>query len=160
MRSENDGHAVEHFVDLGDDVDTVDHERPLARHAQGDVQDRPVLRRVDPVAAEHRLRALREARFLGELEKEAQRLVGDAVLRVVEVDADALGGQALAAGCVLGEQVAEMHVRGSARSDARARARPDAPEAAARGQGSHGLLHPPWSRTSSSADAGPHVPGS
>ena len=50
----------------------------------------------------------RESRLLGELEEQPQRLVGDAVLRVVEVDAGALGCETLAARRVLGEEVAQM----------------------------------------------------
>ena len=43
-------------------------------------------------------------------EQEPQRLVGDAVLRVVEVEAGALGREPLAAGRVRGEQVAQMEL--------------------------------------------------
>ena len=80
-------HPVEHLVDVGDDVAAVDDERRPSRHPEGDVEHRAVLGRVDPVAAEHRLRALCQARLAGELEQEPQRLVGDPVLGVVEVDA-------------------------------------------------------------------------
>ena len=93
---------------LRDDVDAVDEERAPAWHAQRDMEDGAVLGRVDPVAAEHRLRALAQPRLLGELEEQPQRLVGDAVLRVVEVDAGALGGETLAARRVLGEEVAQV----------------------------------------------------
>jgi hypothetical protein len=41
-----------------------------------------------------------------ELPKERERLVGDAVLRVVEVDPGALGGEPLATGRVGGEEIA------------------------------------------------------
>ena len=81
---------------LRDDVDAVHDERALARHPQRDVEDGTVLGRVDPVAAEHRVRALGEARLVGELHEQPQRLVGDAVLRVVEVEAGALGSEPLA----------------------------------------------------------------
>ncbi len=101
-------HAVEHLVHAGNHVLAVHDERCPFRHAQRDVQDGPVLGRVDPVAAEHRLRALGEARLLGQLEEEAQGVVGDAVLRVVEVDPGAASGESLAAGCVLGEELAEV----------------------------------------------------
>ena len=69
-----------------------------------------VLRDVDPVASEHRLGALCEPRFLGELYEERERLVADAVLRVVEVEARALRREAFAAGRVAGEQVAKVGV--------------------------------------------------
>ncbi len=92
------------------DVHAVDDERRAPRHPQCDVQDRAVLRRVDPVAPEHRLGALGEARLLGQLEEQAQRLVGDAVLRVVEVDTDTLGCEPFAARRVGGEEVAQVEI--------------------------------------------------
>ena len=52
----------------------------------------------------------REAGPSRQLEQQAQRLVGDAVLRVVEVDAVGLDGQALAALGIGGEQVAQVDV--------------------------------------------------
>ena len=91
------GHPVEHGVHLCDDVHAVDDERRTFRHAQRDVQSCAVLGDVDVVAPEHRLRALREPGLLGELDEEPQRLVRDAVLRVVEVEAGALGDQPLSA---------------------------------------------------------------
>ncbi len=51
-----------------------------------------------------------EARLLGELHEQPERLVGDAVLRVVEVEAGALGGKPLAARRVVGEEVAQVEV--------------------------------------------------
>ena len=54
-RSAERGHPVEHLVHLGDDVDAVDDQRRALRHPQRDVQDRPVLGDVDPLAGEHRL---------------------------------------------------------------------------------------------------------
>ena len=104
------GHPVERLVHLGDDVDAVDDERALARHAQRDVEDGAVLGHVDPVAAEHRIGALRQARLVGQLDEQAQRLVRDTVLRVVEVEAGALGGEPLAARRVLGEEVAQVEI--------------------------------------------------
>ena len=49
-----------------------------------------------------------QAGFLGQLQQELQGLVGDAVLRVVEVDAGGLGGQPLAALRIVGEQSAQV----------------------------------------------------
>ena len=56
------GHAVEHLVHLGDDVDAVDDERRALRHPQRHVQHRAVLGDVDVLAAEHRVAALPRAR--------------------------------------------------------------------------------------------------
>ena len=49
-----------------------------------------------------------EPGLLGQLEQEAQGLVGDAVLRVVEVEPDRLRAEPFAAGGVLGEELAQM----------------------------------------------------
>ena len=65
---------------------------------------------VDLLAAEHRVDPLRQAGSLGQLQQEAQRFVGDAVLGVVEVEADGFGGQALAPLGIVGEEGAEGHV--------------------------------------------------
>ena len=104
------GHPVEDGVHLRDDVDAVDDERLPSWHAQRDVEDGAVLGDVDAVAAEHRLGPLAQAGLLGELQEEAERLVGDAVLRVVEVQASPLRRQPLAARRVVGEQVAQVEV--------------------------------------------------
>ena len=78
--------------------------------AQRDVQDGAVLGDVDLLAPEHGVDAVAEAGPLRERDEEAEGLVGDAVLGVVEVDAVDLDGQALAAVGIVGEQVAEVDV--------------------------------------------------
>ncbi len=104
------GHAVEHGVDLLHHVEAVEHERGRAGHAQGDVQDGAVLRDVDGLPGEHGGGALGQAGLLGQGDKQAEGLVGDAVLGVVEVQAGAFGGEALASPGVGGEQVAQVRV--------------------------------------------------
>ena len=42
-------------------------------------------------------------------QQQAERLVGDAILRVVEVEAGGFGGQALAAPGIVGEELPQMH---------------------------------------------------
>ncbi len=102
-------HPVEHPVDLLDHVDAVDDQRAIARHPQRNVKDRAVLGDVDPLAAEHRLAALGHAALLRQRDQQPQRLVRDAVLRVVEVEPGALGAHPLAAAGILGEQRAQVH---------------------------------------------------
>ena len=91
------GHLVEHGMDLGHHVLAVDDDGCAFRGAQGHVQDGPLLGDVDLLAPEHGIDPRSQAGFLGQLEEELQGLVGDAVLRVIEVDAHGLGGHALAA---------------------------------------------------------------
>ena len=71
-------------------------DRALGR-AQRDVQDGAVLGDVDLVAAEHGVDARAQAGLLGQLQQQLERLVGDAVLRVVEEEADGLERHPLAA---------------------------------------------------------------
>src|SRR3989442_637404 len=61
------------------------------------------------VAAEHRVDAPAKVALLGQREQEAQRLVGDAVLRVVEIEPGRLGREPLAAARILGEQRSQVH---------------------------------------------------
>ena len=82
---------------------------PLGR-AQGHVQDRPLLRDVDFVAAKHGVDPRSQARFLGQFEEQLEGFVGDAVLRVIEEEAHRLGGHALAALGVVREEVAQMQI--------------------------------------------------
>ena len=102
------GHPVEDLVDLGHHVDPVDGQRGALRHAQRDVQHRAVLRYVDPLPGEHRVPVLLEPGLLGQLEQQAQGLVGDPVLRIIEVEPGGLGAEPLAAIRVLGEEIAQM----------------------------------------------------
>ena len=104
------GHLVEHGVDLGHDVLAVHDDGRASRRAQGHVQDGPVLRDVDLLAAEHGVDPRAQAGFLGQLQEQLERFVGDAILRVVEVEARGLGRQALAALGIVREEVAEMQV--------------------------------------------------
>ena len=87
----------------------VDDDRRARGRAQGDVQDGAVLRDVDVLAGEHRVDPLAEPGLLGELDEQAQRLVGDPVLRVVEEQALGLRGQAGAPLRIVGEQLAQVH---------------------------------------------------
>ena len=48
-------------MDLPHDVDAVDDERGSGRHPQRDVENRPILGRVDVLAAEHGVTTLGDA---------------------------------------------------------------------------------------------------
>src|SRR5262249_48826923 len=65
---------------------------------------------VDLLAAEHGVDAVAQAGGLGELDQQPHGLVGDAVLRVVEVQPHRLERQALAALGIVGEQLAQVHL--------------------------------------------------
>ena len=80
-------HLVQHGVHLGDDVDAVDLDVLALGRAQRDVQDGAVLGDVDLLAREHRVDPGTEPGPLGQGDEQADGLVGEAVLGVVEVDA-------------------------------------------------------------------------
>ena len=103
-------HRVEHLVDVRHHVGAVDLDAGAARRAQRDVQHGAAFRGVDLLAGEHRIAPLRHAALFGQLQQQPQRLVGDAVLRVVEEQARAFGREALRPAGIVGEQLAQMHV--------------------------------------------------
>ena len=88
------------------DVLAVDHDRGPFRGAQGHVQHGAVLGDVDLLAAEHGVDPRAQTALVGQLQQQLERLVGDAVLRVIEIDARGLGGHAFAALGIVGEQLA------------------------------------------------------
>jgi hypothetical protein len=101
-------HSVEHVVDLDHHVLAVDDQGTIAGHPQCDMEHGTVLGAVDVLASEHGLAPLGEAGFVGEARQELDRLVVDAVLRVVEEQARRLGNQSLTAPGVRREELAEV----------------------------------------------------
>ena len=102
-------HPVEHGMNLRHDVLAVDQDRRAARCAQRHVEHGAFLRDVDLLAAEHGVDAGAQAAVLGEADEQRERLVGDAVLRIIEIDARGLERQPFAALRIAREQLAEMH---------------------------------------------------
>ena len=74
------------------------------------MEDGAILGPVDPDAPEHVRPALLHVRGPRHRQQQRQGLVGDPVLAVVEVQASALGGQALRPSRVVGEQVTQVAV--------------------------------------------------
>ncbi len=97
-------------MDLGDDVLAVHDDGLPLGGAESHMQDGPLLRDVDLLAPEHGLDAGPQAGFLRQLQKEPERLVGDPVLRIVQVDADGLSRQALPALRIGGEELPKMRL--------------------------------------------------
>ncbi len=80
------GHAVEHRVHAGHHVLAVHQDARPPGRAQRHVEHRALLGHVDLLAREHGVDARPQAGRLGQREQEPQGLVGDPVLRVVEVE--------------------------------------------------------------------------
>ena len=97
-------HAVEHGVDVGHAVLPVDHDRAdlVLRTAERRVEDGAVLGGVDVLAGIHGVAALLDADLARELDEQGDRLVGDEVLREVEVKVGYVEGElahAVGIGC-------------------------------------------------------------
>ena len=100
-------HAIEHGMDVGNYILSVDQDFFPTRRAQGHVQHCALLGRIDLVAAPHRLDTLTHTAFIGQREQQAQRFVGNPVFGVVQIQACTFGRQALAALRIGVEQVAQ-----------------------------------------------------
>jgi len=74
------------------------------------VQDGAVFREVDFLAPEHGVDAFAQPGFLGKLQQELEGFVGDAVLRVVQVQAHRLCRHALAAFRIIRKELSEMEL--------------------------------------------------
>ena len=83
-RSAEIRHLVEHRVDVGHDVFAIDDDRGAFGRAERHVQDGPLLGEIDLLAAKHGVDPLAQAGLVRELKKKLQRLIGDAVLGVIE----------------------------------------------------------------------------
>ena len=79
-------HAVEHLVDLGDDVVALVGDHRALGCSQRDVEHGPVLGDVDVLAGEHRIPELLDAGGAGEVGEQRDRVPGDPVLRPVDVE--------------------------------------------------------------------------
>ena len=101
-------HAIEHAMDVRDHIVPVDDDRRRCRRSQRHVQNRAILGDVDLVAAEHGVDPPTQIRFIRELAQQPHRLVGDAMLRVVEIDAGGFGRQPLAAAGIVLEQLTQV----------------------------------------------------
>jgi hypothetical protein len=95
-------------VDFEDDIFSVDGDGGIAGGTEGDVEDGAVFGGVDYFAGEHGVDAGAEVGLVGEIEKEAEGFIGDAVLGVVEVKIQDIRGKLFGAAGVLGEEVAEV----------------------------------------------------
>ena len=106
-------HLVEHGVDLRHHVLAINNNRCASRRAQGDMQDGAVFRCVDFLAPEHGIDAFVQPGLLRQLQQKLEGFVGDAVLRVIQVEARRFGRHAFAAFRVIGKELAQMQLADS-----------------------------------------------
>ena len=118
-------HLVEHGVDLRHHVLAIDDDGCASRRAQGHVQDGAVFRDVDLLAPEHGVDALAQAGFLRQLQEELEGFVGDAILRIIQVEAHRLGRHALAAFGIIRKELAQMQLADTSDGELRGPSMPD-----------------------------------
>ena len=74
------------------------------------MQDGAVFRHVDFLAPEHGVDAFAQPEFLGKLQQKLEGFVGNAVLRVIQVEAHGLCRHALAAFRVIRKELSQMQL--------------------------------------------------
>jgi hypothetical protein len=97
-------------MDFGHYVHTVHHDRFVLRSSQCYVQNGAFLGDIDLLTAKHGIDPLAQARLMGEFEQQGDRLISDAVLRVVEVETYGFERKVLSALWILREKAAEVHI--------------------------------------------------
>ena len=102
------GHCIQHLVHVRHHVGAIDLDAGAPGRPQRHVKHGAALGRVDLLTREHGIAPFRHAARLRQLQQEAQGLVRDPVLRVVEEQTGALGGEARRASGIVGEQRAQM----------------------------------------------------
>jgi hypothetical protein len=95
-------------MDLRQNVLAINHDRLPLRRAKRDMQDGPLFGNVDLLACEHRINPRAKPGLVGQLQQQAQRFIGYAVLGVVEVESRRLGRQTLTPLVVLSKKLAQM----------------------------------------------------
>ena len=102
-------HMIKHLVDRFARFGHLGRRQGLAsRRAQRRVQHGALLGDVDLVSAEHRVDALAQSAVLRQRHQQAQRLIGDAVLGVVQIQSRRFRAHALAAPRIFREEIAKM----------------------------------------------------
>ena len=95
-------------MNLRDDVFTVNHDRRTLRRAQCHVQYGALLGDVDLIAAKHRGDSVLKPALFGQLKQKFQSFIGDAILRIIEVNPGHFGCHALAAVGIIREKLPQM----------------------------------------------------
>ena len=102
-------HLVQNAMDLGNHVLAIDLDA-RRRAARAERHEAPRASPMTLILSPRNMASMRwrKPRVLGQPEQQLQRLVGDPVLRIVEIDSGTLGRQSLAALRILGEELPQM----------------------------------------------------
>ncbi len=101
------GHLVEDGVYVRDNILAVHDNGSIFWRSKRDVEHRTILCDVNLVAAKHRIDALSQARFFRQINQKLQRLVRDAILRIIQIDTAAIQRKLLAALRLVAEQISK-----------------------------------------------------
>ena len=105
-------HPLEHGMDVGHRIPAIHDNDCIPGRAEGNVENCAVFGDVDFVASEHGFDPVAQTGFFGQTDEEFERIVGDAVLRVIEEQAFCFYGHPLAALRVIGEEFSQMQLAG------------------------------------------------
>ena len=103
-------HAFKHRVHLARDVEAVDDDALALGRAQCRMQGGALLGQVDRVTAEHRRDPFPQAARGSQIDQEPPGFAGDAVFRVVEVDAGRFSAKTFAAPAVVRKQLPQVGI--------------------------------------------------
>ena len=103
-------HAVENAVNIRHDVASVDLDDGVLGCTQRGVQHGAIFGEVDRLAREHGLHVLGHGALAGEGEERVHGGGVHQIFRVVEVNAEGVEGELGAAGAILGEGAAQVHL--------------------------------------------------
>lgn len=84
-------------MDFWHDVDPVDDNARVCRRAQRRMECGAFLGRIDRLTAEHGVPALAQSTVLGQIHQQGERVIGDAVFGIVEIQPGGVDLQPLAA---------------------------------------------------------------
>ena len=97
-------------VDRRDHVFAINDDGSAFGSAESHVQHGALFRDVDLLTPEHGVDALAQAGFLRQLQEELEGFIRDAILRIIQIEANGLCGHALAALGVIRKELSEMEV--------------------------------------------------
>jgi hypothetical protein len=103
------GHLIEDFVDIRNDISPTEFDACISRRSQSRMEYGAIFCDVDRIASKHRFDRWPKLRLIGKCKKVLERLLIDAVFRVVEVDPLGFDTKDLSSLRVFAEQIPQMH---------------------------------------------------
>lgn len=94
---------------LGDHVFAIHNDGRISRRPQGDVQNRSFLGEVNLFPAKHSVDSFPQSRFLREFEQQLECLVRDAILRVIEIEAQCFQSQTSPSLGIVGKELSQVY---------------------------------------------------